>query len=78
METRMGFFFFITMTTPNIMAMICPATVAIAAPAIPIAGSPNHQKMKIGSRIMLITAPARVETMANLGLPSARMMGFMA
>ena len=36
------------------------------------------QKMKIGSRMMLMTAPASVETMANFGFPSARMMGFIA
>lgn len=43
--------------------------------------APDHStvsQMKMGSRIMLITAPANVEIMANLGLPSARMMGFMA
>ena len=42
---------------------------------------PDHStvsQMKTGSRIMLITAPANVEIMANLGFPSARMMGFMA
>lgn len=43
--------------------------------------APDHSivsQMKTGSRIMLITAPASVEIMANLGFPSARMMGFMA
>ena len=43
--------------------------------------APDHSivsQMKMGSRMMLITAPANVEIMANLGLPSARMMGFMA
>ena len=43
--------------------------------------APDHSivsQMKTGSRIMLITAPANVEIMANLGFPSARMMGFMA
>ena len=43
--------------------------------------APDHRivsQMKTGSRIMLITAPANVEIMANLGFPSARMMGFMA
>lgn len=29
-------------------------------------------------RMMLMTAPASVETMANFGFPSARMMGFIA
>ena len=43
--------------------------------------APDHSivsQLKTGSRIMLITAPANVEIMANLGFPSARMMGFMA
>ena len=34
--------------------------------------------MKIGSRMMLATAPASVEAMANFGLPSERMIGFIA
>ena len=36
--------------------------------------APDHSivsQMKTGSRIMLITAPANVEIMANLGFPSA-------
>ena len=43
--------------------------------------APDHSivsQMKTGSRIMLITAPESVEIMANLGFPSARMMGFIA
>ena len=43
--------------------------------------APDHStvsQMKTGSRIMLITAPANVEIMANLGFPSARMIGFIA
>ena len=43
--------------------------------------APDHSivsQLKTGSRIMLITAPANVEIMANLGFPSARMRGFMA
>ena len=43
--------------------------------------APDHStvsQMKMGSRIMLITAPANVEIMANLGFPSARMIGFIA
>ena len=43
--------------------------------------APDHSivsQLKTGSRIMLITVPASVEIMANLGFPSARMMGFMA
>ena len=42
--------------------------------------APDHSivsQLKTGSRMMLITAPASVEIMANLGFPSARMMGFM-
>ena len=38
----------------------------------------RNAKIKIGSRMMLATAPARVEAMANPGLPSARITGFMA
>ena len=34
--------------------------------------------MATGSRMMLAAAPARVAAMASLGLPSERMMGFMA
>ena len=33
---------------------------------------------KTGSRIMLTNAPARVDAMANFGLPSERMIGFKA
>ena len=51
-----------------------PMTVAIAAPRTPR----PKTKMKIGSRMMFVTAPATVETMAKRGLPSERMMGFMA
>ena len=32
--------------------------------------------MAMGSRMTLMTHPTRVEAMANLGLPSARMMEF--
>ena len=53
---------------------MCIRDSATAAPIIP------HLKikMKIGSRIILVTAPANVETMANFGLPSERIIGFMA
>ena len=34
-----------------------PITVAMAAPATPMAGRPSQPWMKMGSRIMLITAP---------------------
>ena len=43
--------------------------------------APDHSivsQMKMGSRMMLMTAPTSVEIMANLGLPSARMIGFIA
>ena len=43
--------------------------VAQAAPATP----QWRTKMAMGSRTMLMTHPTRVESMANLGLPSARM-----
>ncbi len=52
----------------------CPSTVATAAPIIPHL----HTKIKMGSRMILMTAPASVEIIANFGLPSARMMGFIA
>ena len=51
-----------------------PSTVAMAAPAIPI----FRGKMKMGSRTTFVSAPATVAHMANLGLPSERMIGFMA
>ena len=38
-------------------ATICPVTVAMAAPLIPIFGIPHNPKISIGSRIILITAP---------------------
>lgn len=45
-----------------------------AAPIIPR----RKPKIKTGSKIMLATAPARVESMANFGLPSARITVFIA
>ena len=53
---------------------ICPMTVATAAPIMPILSG----KIKIGSSTMFVTAPATVATMAKRGLPSERMMGFIA
>ena len=41
----------------KIIATICPATVAIAAPANPIFGAPSSPKISIGSRIIFIIAP---------------------
>ena len=38
-------------------ATICPITVATAAPATPIRGTPKYPKIKIGSKIILTTAP---------------------
>ena len=52
----------------------CPRTVATAAPIMPHLKT----KMKTGSRMILMTAPASVEAMAKRGLPSALMIGFMA
>ncbi len=60
--------------TARTAVMICPSTVAAAAPIIP----QRKTKMKMGSRMILAAAPARVEAMANLGLPSERMMGLSA
>ena len=54
--------------------MTCPATVAMAAPATPQC----RTKMAMGSRMMFAAAPASVAIMAMRGLPSERMMGFMA
>ena len=51
-----------------------PMTVATAAPIMPHL----QPKMKMGSRMMFSTAPARLEIMAKRGLPSARITGFMA
>ena len=41
----------------NTAAAVCPITVATAAPATPIFGNPIRPKIKIGSRMMFITAP---------------------
>ena len=43
--------------------------------------APDHStvsQMKMGSRIPLTMAPATVDTMANFGLPSRRITGFIA
>ena len=39
-------------------ALICPITVAMAAPATPSAGKPSNPKIRIGSSIILTTQPA--------------------
>ena len=49
--------YFMLKTNDKIIATICPATVAIAAPATPIFGAPNSPKISIGSRIIFIIAP---------------------
>lgn len=51
-----------------------PSTVATAAPIMPHL----KPKMKSGSSIMLTTAPETVAAMAKRGLPSERIIGFMA
>ena len=51
-----------------------PSTVATAAPVMP----QWKPKMNTGSSARFTAAPARVEIMAKRGLPSERMMGFMA
>ena len=48
-------------------------TVAIAAPATPI----SRTKMKIGSRMMFVTAPIRTESMPFLLKPCVMMNWFM-
>ena len=48
-------------------ATICPATVAEAAPATPIL----QVKMSIGSKIILVTAPAICAIMGSFMLPPA-------
>lgn len=52
----------------------CPMTVATAAPVMPA----RKTKIKIGSSTRLTTAPASVEAIAKRGLPSARIIGFIA
>ena len=60
--------------TASAAVTIWPITVATAAPIMPH----RQPKMKMGSKMMLSTAPASVEIMANRGSPSARMTGFIA
>lgn len=50
-------------------ARICPATVAAAAPAMPILGKPSRPKMRMGSKMMLNTAPIICVTMLQAVLP---------
>ena len=52
--------------------MVCPMTVAHAAPAMPHFAP----KMKAGSRAIFAIAPASIEAIDQAGLPSARMTAF--
>ena len=52
-------------------ATICPATVATAAPEIPISGSPSNPKMSSGSSTMFVTAPIICAIIGRRILPSA-------
>lgn len=54
--------------------IIWPRMVAMAAPHTPI----SKIKMKMGSKTVLMMAPSSMETMANFGLPSARIMALSA
>ena len=60
--------------TASAAVSICPSTVATAAPIIP----QRNTKMNTGSKMILASAPAKVEAIANLGLPSERMIGLRA
>ena len=51
--------------------IICPMTVAMAAPRMPIAGQPSKPKIMIGSRIILATAPMMREIMDSTVSPTA-------
>ena len=46
-------------------ATICPATVAMAAPATSIRGRPNQPKIRMGSSTMLMRAPVSWVHMAR-------------
>ena len=52
-------------------ATICPATVATAAPAMPISGKTQTPKMSKGSSTMLTAAPAICANMGTFMLPTA-------
>ena len=56
---------------PTAAATACAITVAYAAPAIPMAGSPNHPKIMTGSSTIFTTAPASMETMVRFAFPVA-------
>ncbi len=52
----------------------CPITVAMAAPATPMAGMPNHPKIKMGSSAMLSRQPLMVPMLACNAAPSERII----
>ena len=52
-------------------ATICPITVAIAAPAIPNLCMPNIPKIRIGSRMIFVIAPAICATIGVFISPRA-------
>lgn len=57
--------------------MICPVTVAMAAPATPSAGKPNSPKIMMGSSTMLMAAPASWLTIVRFVRPvEARIFSF--
>ena len=70
--SRLIVFMFTMKTIERSADIICPATVATAAPIIPILKT----KIKIGSRIMLAIAPDRSTKSAFSGFPSDRIIGF--
>ena len=49
----------------------CPITVAIAAPRMPRRGKPSRPKIMMGSRMMLVSAPATSDTMLRKVFPTA-------
>jgi hypothetical protein len=59
-------------TTASAAVTSWPATVAIAAPATP----QWSRKIATGSRMTFRIAPASIDTIAQRGLPSERMTGF--
>ena len=64
---------YIRLTAINVITIAdhCPRTVATAAPAIPMQGEPNKPKIKIGSRIIFITAPTICAAIGSAIFPLA-------
>ena len=58
-------------TSPMTPARDCPMTVAMAAPRTPSAGAPSSPKIRMGSKMMLVTAPMSCSTMEVIMLPVA-------